>query len=160
MPSGEIRMAMTINFKLSLLLAGTLTLDTVELVYPSSAAARSARCAPATEGTIEAQFKRFNDSWQTHDPDKVAALFSPDAVLLATVSNKPRTTHEEIRDYFEHFLLSRPIAKIDTSTVRVNCNTASRVGTWTIALTDPKTHKKSDVHARYSFATSSSEASG
>ena len=33
----------------------------------------------------------------------------------------------------------------------MDCNTASRVGTWTIALTDPKTHKKSDVHARYSF---------
>jgi uncharacterized protein (TIGR02246 family) len=120
-------------------------------LFPSTAAARSMQCASATQGTIEAQFKRFNDSWQTGDPDKVTALFSPHAVLLATVSNKPRTTYPEIRDYFDHFLVSRPFAKIDTSTVRVHCNTASRVGTWTIALTDPKTHKKTDVHARYSF---------
>jgi uncharacterized protein (TIGR02246 family) len=131
--------------------AGAVTLVAMGPVFPSLAAARSMQCAPSSKGTIEAQFKRFNDSWQTHDPDKVTALFLPDAVLLATVSNKPRTTRPEIRDYFDHFLLSRPIAKIDTSTVWVGCNAASRVGTWTIALTDPKTHKKKDVHARYSF---------
>ena len=130
---------------------GVATLVAIGPLFPSSAAARSIRCAPTSKGTIEAQFKRFNDSWQTHDPGKVTALFSPDAVLLATVSNKPRTTHAEIRDYFDHFLVSRPIAKLDTSAVRIDCNTASRVGTWTIALTDPKTHKKTDVHARYSF---------
>jgi uncharacterized protein (TIGR02246 family) len=145
-------MERTINSKRALMLAaGAVTVVAIGPVSPSSAAAGSMRCAPASERTIEAQFKRFNDTWQTHDPDKVTALFLPDAVLLATVSNKPRTTHAEIRDYFDHFLLSRPIAKIDTSTVRVGCNTASRLGTWTIALTDPKTHKKTDVHARYSF---------
>lgn len=149
---GRCKLDRTFISKRGLVLAvGAATLAAVGPLLPSSAAARSMKCAPASEGTIEAQFKRFNDSWQTHDPGKVTALFSPDAVLLATVSNKPRTTHAEIRDYFEHFLLSRPIAKIDTSTVRVSCNSASRVGTWTIALTDSKTHRKSDVHARYSF---------
>lgn len=141
-----------VGFKRAFMLAvGVASLAAIGPFFPSSAAARSMRCAPASKGTIEAQFTRFNDSWQTHDPGKVTALFSPNAVLLPTVSNRPRTTHAEIRDYFDHFLLSRPIAKIDTSTVRVGCNTASRVGTWTIALTDPKTHKKTDVHARYSF---------
>ncbi len=142
----------TINSKPALMLAaGAATLLAIGPVSASSVAARSMQCAPASKGTIKAQFKRFNDSWQTHDPDKVTALFLPDAVLLATVSNKPRTTHSEIRDYFDHFLLSRPFAKIDTSTIRLSCNTASRAGTWTIALTDPKTHKKTDVHARFSF---------
>jgi uncharacterized protein (TIGR02246 family) len=130
---------------------GFATLVAIVPFCPSSAVARSMRCAPVSKGTIEAQFTRFNDSWQTHDPGKVTALFSPDAVLLPTVSNKPRTTHAEIRDYFDHFLVSRPIAKLDTSAIRIDCNSASRVGTWTIALTDPKTHKKTDVHARYSF---------
>lgn len=133
------------------LAAGATILAAIGPVAPSSALARPAQCAHASREVIEAQFNRFNDSWQTRDPDKVTALFLPDAVLLATVSNKPRTTHDEIRDYFDHFLLSRPVAKVDTSTVRLNCNTATRVGTWTITLTDPKTHKKSDVHARYSF---------
>lgn len=134
-----------------MLAAGAMILVATGSVSPSRALARSMQCARASRDTIEAQFGRFNDSWQTGNPDKVTSLFLPDAVLLATVSNKPRTTHAEIRDYFDHFLLSRPIAKIDTSTVRLNCNTATRVGTWTITLTDPKTHKKSDVHARYSF---------
>ena len=142
-----------LNSKRSLMLAAVAVslaagLDPVSL---PAAAARSMQCAPANRSMIEAQFKRFNDSWQTRDPGKVTALFSPDAVLLATVSNKPRTTPAEIRDYFDHFLLSRPIAKIDTSTVRLGCNMATRVGTWTIALTDPKTHKKTDVQARYTF---------
>jgi uncharacterized protein (TIGR02246 family) len=131
--------------------AGGVILAAVGTVLPSTAVARSMQCAPLSRDAIEAQFKRFNDSWQTRDPGKVTALFSPDAVLLATVSNKPRTTPAEVRDYFEHFLLSRPFAKIDTSTVRLGCNMATRVGTWTIALTEPKTHKKSDVQARYTF---------
>lgn len=117
----------------------------------SVGAPHAMKCEPVSKPAIEAQFKRFNDSWQTHDPDKVTALFLPDAVLLATVSNKPRTTPAEIRDYFDHFLVSKPIAKIDTSTIRIGCNTATRVGTWTITLTDPKTHKKRLVKARYSF---------
>jgi uncharacterized protein (TIGR02246 family) len=145
-------MPRTINVERALMLAaGATILVTVGSVFPPAAVARSMQCAHASRTTIEAQFGRFNNSWQTGDPDKVTSLFLPDAVLLATVSNKPRTTHAEIRDYFDHFLLSRPIAKIDTSTVRLNCNIATRVGTWTITLTDPKTHKKSDVHARYSF---------
>jgi uncharacterized protein (TIGR02246 family) len=134
-----------------MLAAGAMTLVAVGSLSPSNALARSMQCARASQDTIKVQFTRFNDSWETGDPDKVTALFSPDAVLLPTVSNKPRTTHPEIRDYFDHFLRSRPVAKLDTSTVRLSCNTATRVGTWTITLTDPKTHKKSDVHARYSF---------
>jgi len=134
-----------------MLAAGTAALLAIGPVSPSAAIASSMKCAPSSRDMIEAQFQRFNDSWQTHDPDKVTALFLPDAVLLATVSNKPRTTHAEIRDYFDHFLVSRPTAKIDTSTIRLGCNTATRVGTWTITLVDPKTHAKKLVKARYSF---------
>lgn len=120
-------------------------------IAPVAGVARSMQCAPVSQDRIEAQFKRFNDSWRTRDPGKVTALFAHDAVLLATVSNRPRTTPAQVRDYFDHFLLSRPVAKIDTSTIRIGCNMATRVGTWTIALTDAKTHEKSDVHARYTF---------
>ena len=117
---GKFNIERTINSMRALMLAaGAVFWSPFGRSPASSAAARSMQCASASKGTIEVQFKRFNDSWQTHDPDKVTALFLPDAVLLPTVSNKPRTTHTEIRDYFDHFLLSRPIAKIDTSTVRV-----------------------------------------
>lgn len=145
-------MQRTTNSKCAYILAvGSAALFAIGAVSSSGAVARSMKCAPSSRAMIEAQFKRFNDSWQTRDPEKVTALFSSDAVLLATVSNKPRTTHAEIRDYFDHFLLSRPAAKIDTSTVRLGCNIAMRVGTWTITLTDPKTHETKLVKARYSL---------
>jgi len=51
------------------------------------------------------------------------------------------------RDYFVGFLKGSPVGRIDTSTVKLGCNTASRLGTWTVTLTDAKT----DVKARYSF---------
>ena len=43
------------------------------------------------------------------------------------------------------------MARIDTSTIEVDCLTASRVGTWTVTLTDAATGQTRDVHARYSF---------
>ncbi|WP_346731278.1 nuclear transport factor 2 family protein [Bradyrhizobium sp. 1] len=33
----------------------------------------------------------------------------------------------------------------------MDCRTASRVGTWTVSLTDPASGSKLDVKARYSF---------
>jgi hypothetical protein len=45
----------------------------------------------------------------------------------------------------------QPVGSIDTSNVRIGCNTASRTGTWTVRLTDPTTRQSRDVKARYSF---------
>ena len=117
----------------------------------SGAPGKNQRCAPVTTAAVERQFDLFNQAWATKNPDRVAALFAPDAVLLATVSNRPRTTPAAVRDYFVSFLKNSPVGRIDTSTIRLGCNTASRVGTWTVALTDPKTGGKTDVKARYSF---------
>ena len=112
---------------------------------------KGTKCAPVTRAAVEQQFDLFNQAWATKNPDRVAALFAPDAVLLATVANDPRTTPAGVRDYFVSFLKGSPVARIDTSTVRLGCNTASRVGTWTVTLTDAQTGAKSDVKARYSF---------
>jgi uncharacterized protein (TIGR02246 family) len=109
------------------------------------------KCAPVTTAAVEQQFDLFNRAWATKSPDRVAALFAPDAVLLATVSNEPRTTPAGVRDYFVSFLKSSPVGRIDTSTVRLGCNKATRVGTWTVTLTDAQTGRKTDVKARYSF---------
>jgi hypothetical protein len=54
-------------------------------------------------------------------------------------------------DYFVHFLAKSPALHIDSSTVRVGCNIAERVGTWTWTRTDPKSGTKSQAAARYSF---------
>jgi uncharacterized protein (TIGR02246 family) len=116
-----------------------------------SGAGKNQRCAPVTNAAVERQFDLFNQAWATKNPDRVAALFAPDAVLLATVSNQPRTTPGAVRDYFVSFLKGSPVGRINTSTVRLGCNTASRVGTWTVTLTDANTGGKTDVKARYSF---------
>ena len=119
---------------------------------PQVAFAQTAtQCAPISTEIVEAQFTRFTDAWATGKAEQAADLFAPDAVLLATVSNRPRTTHADIVDYFEYFFAGKPVARIDTSTIRLGCNSAARYGTWTIDLTDAKTGAKSVVPARYSF---------
>jgi hypothetical protein len=67
------------------------------------------------------------------------------------VSNTPRTDHDGIRDYFVGFLKPSPVGTITSSTIDIGCNKATRVGTWTVTMTDPATGTKSEVKARYSF---------
>ena len=123
----------------------------VALAAAPGQAAAAKSCPAVTPAQVEAQFARFNDAWATGNPDAVTALFTKNPVLLATVSNKPRTNPAEVRDYFVSFLRGKPVGRVDTSTVEIDCNTATRLGTWTVTLTDPATGKKNDVKARYSF---------
>jgi uncharacterized protein (TIGR02246 family) len=109
------------------------------------------KCAAVSQGAVESLFTDFNNAWATKNPDTVTDLFTKDAVLLATVSNTPRTDHAGIRDYFVGFLKPSPVGTINTSTVKIGCNTASRVGTWTVTVTDPASGAKTDIKARYSF---------
>jgi uncharacterized protein (TIGR02246 family) len=78
-------------------------------------------------------------------------LFSRDAVLLPTVSGKMRTDAASIRAYFVDFLPNKPFGTITESETTLGCNTATRVGNWTVKLTDPKTGQVTDVPARFSF---------
>lgn len=118
---------------------------------PAFADDHGATCAMASAADLDAQFTRFNAAWATKNPDTVTALFDNDAVLLATVAARPRTTPADIRDYFVSFLKNSPVGKIDTSTIKAGCNWALRTGTWTVTLTNPDTGVKSDVKARYTF---------
>jgi uncharacterized protein (TIGR02246 family) len=110
-----------------------------------------APCVVPTEADLDTQFARFNGAWATKNPDTVTALFDNDAVLLATVAARPRTTPADIRDYFLGFLKNSPVGKIETSTIKAGCNWAFRAGTWTVTLTNPDTGTKTDVKARYTF---------
>ncbi|MGJ4925659.1 SgcJ/EcaC family oxidoreductase [Bradyrhizobium sp. HKCCYLS2038] len=121
------------------------------LASVSAASAKSMECPTTSEAQIEGLFTSFNDAWATKDPAKVTALFTKKPVLLATVSNQPRTTPEDVNDYFVKFLKNSPVGRIDTSTIELDCNTATRLGTWTVTLTDTASGAKTDVKARYSF---------
>ena len=107
-------------------------------------------CTKTSAQDIAALFDRWNAALATLDPDKVVALYAPEAVLLPTVSNKPRTTHEEIRDYFVHFLEKKPQGAIDFRIIKIGCNSALDTGLYTFTLHDPK-GKAHKVAARYSY---------
>lgn len=133
---------------LSIAVAAGLTLAVPAV---ASASATAATCPTSTIADVEAQFARFNGAWQTGNPDAVTALFTRQPVLLATVSNTPRTDTASVRDYFVSFLKGKPVGRIETSTIEIDCQTATRVGTWTVTLTDARTGAVTDVRARYSF---------
>ncbi|WP_448582385.1 SgcJ/EcaC family oxidoreductase [Thermaurantiacus sp.] len=132
-------------------LAAALAASSLALSFAAPADARSARRCPAvTTAQVEALFDRFNAAWATRDPAKVAALFAPDATLLATVSNAERTTPARIEEYFVGFLKGEPVGRIETSTVMIDCNLATRTGNWVVNAKNAN-GERVDIPARYSF---------
>ena len=135
--------------KRALIASGVISMMTFSALASASASASasdSKNCVGVDEKTIEKLFDKWNDSLQTGNAKKVASNYLDDAVLLPTVSNKPRLTNDERIDYFEHFLEKKPVGKIDSRTIRLGCNKAIDVGTYTFTFAD-----KSTVSARYTF---------
>ena len=97
-------------------------------------------------GDISSLFDEWNDALQTGNPKNVAALYEANAILLPTVSNKVRHNHEEIEDYFVHFLAKGPQGKIDETNVRVFSDIAINSGIYTFSFKD-----QSSVQARFTF---------
>jgi uncharacterized protein (TIGR02246 family) len=95
---------------------------------------------------ITALFEQWNSALQLGDPKQVAALYAEDAVLLPTVSNQVRHNHEEIEDYFVHFLAKGPQGKIDESNVRIFGELAINSGVYTFTFKDDVT-----VQARFTY---------
>lgn len=96
---------------------------------------------------IVALFDQWNAALATGDPDKVASLYGPGAVLLPTVSNKVRTDYEGYRSYFEHFLTMQPQGVIEQGFVRRYGDIAIHSGVYlfTMGATGGK------VRARFTF---------
>jgi uncharacterized protein (TIGR02246 family) len=108
--------------------------------------ARTDTCRHASEHDIAALFDRWNASLQTGDPDKVVANYAVRSILVPTVSNELRLTPEAKRAYFAAFLKKKPVGKIDTDWIEVDCNTAIDAGLYTFTFGDG-----SVLHARYTF---------
>ena len=95
---------------------------------------------------IGALFDEWNDALQTGNPKNVAALYETTAILLPTVSNKVRHNHDEIEDYFVHFLAKGPQGAIDEANIRVFDGIAINSGIYTFSFKDQST-----VQARFTF---------
>ncbi len=107
-------------------------------------------CATLDPKAVAALFDDWNFALSSLDASQVVQRYWPNAVLLPTVSNTPRTNAAMIGDYFEHFVAKRPRGRIDTRTIQGGCNMAMDMGTYTFSLMDDK-GVTSEVAARYTF---------
>lgn len=123
-----------------------LTAAAISALSISAQAQQATKCALATKGDVEKLFDRWNASLKTGDPQKVADNYAEDAILLPTVSNKPRLTREERVDYFKEFLKKEPVGVIDSRVIKIGCNSVVDAGLYTFTL-----HGHDQVHARYTF---------
>ena len=121
----------------------------------NAASGNAAQPAPQAEaGPTDDQIRALFDDWNaalaTGDPQKVADLYAPNAVLLPTLSNNVRSSRAEIVDYFEHFLKNKPQGTILEEHVAVlNAEDAVNAGTYRFALTQDG--KPVSVDARYTY---------
>ncbi len=98
------------------------------------------------EREILSLFDNWNDALQTLDSQTVTDLYAQDAILLPTVSGKVRHNHEEIKDYFDHFLQLEPKGTIDEHNVRLFGDVAVNSGIYTFDL-----NSGDSVQARYTY---------
>ena len=98
------------------------------------------------ENEIAALFEEWNSALKTGDPGQVAALYATNGILLPTLSNQVRHNHEEIKDYFVHFLSKGPTGIIDESNIRTFGQVAINSGIYTFTFNDG-----SSAQARYTF---------
>lgn len=111
------------------------------------AATVAVACHATSETEIAALFDRWNSSLATGDPHEVSKNYADRSLLLPTLSNTPRRTHDEEEDYFHHFLENGPVGSIDMRWIDIGCNDAVDAGLYT--FTFAKTGAV--VHARYTF---------
>src|SRR3954471_24010071 len=88
-------------------------------------------CVTLDDKAVAALFDDWNFALSSLDAAQVTQRYWPNAVLLPTVSNTPRTSPAMIGDYFAQFLVKRPRGRIDTRTIQSGCNLAVDMGTYT-----------------------------
>ena len=109
----------------------------------------------STKKEIQDQFVMWNQALQTENPDKVVACYAEDAILLPTVSAKVRHNHDEIRDYFVHFLSKKPRGRIIEENIRIYDTIAINSGLYNFYLT--QNGDEADVAGRFTFVYQKSE---
>jgi uncharacterized protein (TIGR02246 family) len=106
----------------------------------------SMTCKAVTGSDISGLFDRWHASLKSGKPDEVVKNYATDSILLPTVSNKPRLTQDERRDYFVHFLEDHPVGEINMRRIKIGCNDALDAGIYTFTFGNG-----SKVRARYTF---------
>jgi len=95
---------------------------------------------------IESLFDQWNSALQTGKAEEVTKLYEKDAILLPTISPRPRRNHQEIEEYFIQFQATKPKGEINESHIRQLGKIAINSGIYTFTFND-----NSKVQARYTF---------
>jgi len=112
---------------------------------------RSARAGEGkiSEEEVRALFYLWNDALATGDSRIVANRYTASPSLLPTVSDKPRTDFDSVKDYFDAFLKKQPQGKIVEGYIKIgdNGDWASDTGIYEFTMGVDG----SKVKARYSY---------
>jgi uncharacterized protein (TIGR02246 family) len=112
-----------------------------------------------TEVQVRQWFDEWNNAMATGDPEVVARRYSSDAVMMTTMSRKPKKTPQEILEYYQLFLWNRPQAKVLESFVTVSEHWCKDIGVLEYTMRNGKKQAQR-VKERYSFLYTYDEASG
>jgi uncharacterized protein (TIGR02246 family) len=115
------------------------------------AQSRSQECNAVNASDIQMFFDQWEKALATGDPKKVAVRYAPDAVLLSTLSERPRKNRAEIESYFVEFLKKKPRGTIVSRTIKIGCNEAFDVGLYTFQVNGAVSGERVAVKARFSL---------
>ncbi|MFO7915715.1 MAG: SgcJ/EcaC family oxidoreductase [Candidatus Krumholzibacteriales bacterium] len=89
----------------------------------------------------------WNRAVLSGDTGNVLECYADDAVLLPTLSCRARYNHEEIRDYFEHFLSGKPEVEVMEQNIRIYGDLAVNSGLYHFLMRKEGT----ELSARFTF---------
>jgi len=96
---------------------------------------------------VKALFKRWNQALASGNPETVAGLYGPGALLLPTLSPTNRSDPEAIADYFTAFLKRHPTGEVTSRQILLGCNQATDAGNYRFQLHQPD----EQLNARFTF---------
>ena len=126
--------------------SNTVTPTTAKVAPAKTVVTQAASCQTISNDEVARLFDRWNAALQSLDPARVAANYGPNAILLPTVSNRPRVTPAAIQDYFAHWLVKAPKGEILQRHITTGCNFAADSGVYRFTY---KNNEK--VTARYTY---------
>jgi uncharacterized protein (TIGR02246 family) len=111
----------------------------------------AAGASAGSKEDVAAATMKWGDTLGQNDPDKVAALYAPDAVLWGTLSPTVRADHAALRDYFVTAFKVLPNLKVafGEQLIRVYGTTVVNTGYYTFSYV--KDGESKTLPARYSF---------
>jgi len=112
--------------------------------------------SPATEEEVRSWFEEWNSSMATGDAEAVVDLYAPEAVMFTSASASPKTTTEEIENFYEIFLLNRPEVKVIQYFVTTSEHWCKDAGVLEYTLSG----SKRKIRERYLFLYSYTETGG